>query len=59
MIGVRSRSEITPAAGLPGDNRLDGQTVLFYKDLARFLCDYSSDDLRVQSSGDMSGSFLQ
>lgn len=28
-------------------------------DLARFLCDYSSDDLRVQSSGDMSGSFLQ
>ena len=29
------------------------------KDLARFLCDYSSDDLRVQSSGDMSGSFLQ
>ena len=31
----------------------------FSKDLARFLCDYSSDDLRVQSSGDMSGSFLQ
>ena len=29
-------------------------------DLARFLCDYpGSDDLRVQSGGNMSGSFLQ
>ena len=27
-------------------------------DLARFLCDYSSDDLRVQSSGDSGMSFL-
>lgn len=38
------------------ENTQEAEEIL---DLARFLYDYSSDDLRVQSSGDMSGGFLQ